>query len=210
MLYVSRFVSFLSWCDESRSVDYGEMKYGVVDTDDYQEEIVSYAVLTKAVFELGIPILGVERVTYANRSTGIEVTPYQDDRYCTRLMVKTKTVLGVDIRVFNGEITAILINESVMRDGVRVKLSDFGDKITVDTMLRCESVEPDDKSLIVELDDDVHVVGNIYYHNLPCVWFDVSNMSNVDFVRDCFGPKLSSAENCIIDSKGRIGRLSLD
>lgn len=111
MLFISRFVDYES--------------YGVVDTDDGVEEVISLQDVYRASYDLGLDIQGVRKDGKMLPLNHIRT--YQNPDTLTKLQVKTKVLHGVDITVYNGMITSLLIDINVMAQPARLRLSDYGE-----------------------------------------------------------------------------------
>lgn len=145
MLYVSRYV--------------GQTKYGVVDTDDGVETVVTYQDLTEYVINNGLDIKGVtigytvrkrRRVPYLS-----SVKVYQNDSFLTGKQAKTKTLRGVDIISNNGQIAQINVGADGLKQPVRIKLSDFGTSCGEYIFKHMPFLS--NNALTIELDDNVAV-----------------------------------------------------
>lgn len=137
--------------------------YGVVDTDDETETSVSWPELKDLVI---LHNLDVKGVTINNNIGGrymSAVTPWQDPRYYTQHHLKTKTLLGVDVRTWREFVTFIEADARVAKDGVRIRLSEFGSKMSGRTAIRWRNVEYlGVKQLFLILDDNLSII-----HNAP-------------------------------------------
>ena len=111
MLYISRFV--------------GQDHYGVVDTDDGDESIVSLSELYRLVYDVGLNILG----TMPNKAKSMpesSVHVFQPLDTVTRLQTKTKVLQGVDVKTYGEMITSISWVRDDIKEPVTLRLSDFG------------------------------------------------------------------------------------
>lgn len=171
MLYVSR--SFGSSC------------YGVVDTDDDVEETVEWVELCNAVLKHGLDIKGVQLGHNAIGAFVSSVIPYQDIRYYSQAQVKAKTLLGVDVRTYKGEITRIVADGNITPDCVRIRLSEFGNRITRSTGIHWFNNEYR-KKLILVLDDNIDIVDLTPSLCITGVTFDVSDITDEEFVTFCY------------------------
>lgn len=111
MLYISRFV--------------GYDHYGVVDTDDGIETIVSLSELRDIVCVQRIGICGVISDGSALRENMVFI--YQPQHTRSKLQIKTRVLKGIDIKVFGTMITSITLDEVSNDNIVDIRLSDFGD-----------------------------------------------------------------------------------
>lgn len=116
MLYLSRYI--------------GD-KYGIIDTDDNVETVVTWQELRRILL-LGINIVGVDyaivngfgRKKRILNVFGIE--PYQEASSVTGRLAKLKALSGVDIRLRGDTIISISWNADTIKKGIRVLLSDYG------------------------------------------------------------------------------------
>lgn len=125
MLYISRLV----WQDNSvdkYSPVHGFQSircYGVVDTDDNVEEVITRDDLEEAVRRrdidiAGVTMLGLQRLI-------IDVIPYQPKP--SPLQMKTLMIHHVNVIVFNSCITNITWRRDKIGKNACLRLSDFGD-----------------------------------------------------------------------------------
>lgn len=114
MLYFSRYVK----CSDI-------VRYGVVDTDDGFETLVNWDSLSDLVLNTGLHIKGVHRYD----EYGIKVRVYQPPEETTRLQVKTKTLKGVDVTIYNHEIVGVRFDASKIHSRVTIRLSDFANSL---------------------------------------------------------------------------------
>lgn len=113
MLYVSRYVS--------------RDTYGIVDTDDGQEEIVSEEELEGICCDLCLPVLGVTVYSGAACRYVESILPYQPSWTLTQLQIKTKVLRGVEVCTYQDMVTNVRWNNADIVAPVRIRLSDFGD-----------------------------------------------------------------------------------
>ena len=122
MLYISRCV--------------GRDKWGVVDTDDYVEEVVDKKQLNDIVLVKGIDIAGVTvgsgrisgKYGAGARGTYIRnVEVYQNPEYATRASAKAALLYGVDIKTSGKQIVSISVPGGLRKKLVKLRLSDFGE-----------------------------------------------------------------------------------
>lgn len=171
MLYVSR-----SFHDGS---------CGVVDTDDDVETRVSWQELNETVAELGLDIKGVTVQSVTDDSKIVaDIEPYQDSRYYTRLQLKTKTLLGVEVKTWRDEITFIRANNSVVKRDTFLRLSSFGS--TMSGM--CEIVWSypywsNGNILTLALDEHIKIVDKPLAVGVQGVRWDISDVENEELVR---------------------------
>ena len=177
MLYLSR--------------DFHNDHFGVVDTDDDTETVVSWNELSNAVIEDNIEIHGVKtnRVNKLDGSgsfTMIDtIYPYQDMRYYSKEQAKLKTLLGVDIRTWKGEVTLITIDSAVMPNMTQVRLSDYGKQVSglIDVMWKPTG---SGKSIILVLDNNIKIYGKPPVVGLRGVIWDISAITDFSVVRQMY------------------------
>lgn len=113
MLYISRRIS--------------NNAFGVVDTDDGSEDIMSRKEIREAVIKLGIKIEGVSIYKEADRNVYNirSIKPYQPTDSVSRQQVKAKVLRGVDIKKHGDVITGISVT-GINGQVPVVRLSDYG------------------------------------------------------------------------------------
>lgn len=168
MLYISRRASM--------------MVYGVVDTDDDVETKIHREDINTIVSQHNLHIEGV--VTGVTDNYVRELIPYQDMRYCRPVQVKTKALLGVDIRTYKDEISAILADDKLAKKYSSFRLSDFGAVVDWNVVSKCWL----GLSLIWELDDNITVTGKFTRHCglLEAGVIDIRNVSSEKIVEDVY------------------------
>ena len=152
-------------------------KFGVVDTDDYVEEVVSWMDLYSAVIETGLDIKGVQLGLNSSGKFISVALPYQDPKFCSTLQVKTRTLLGVDITVYRDEITRIVVDGTVAIKDTRIRLSDFGTRISSHSTISWKSNHNRSK-LILVVTDNVDIGGLAPSMCITDVVIDVSEVSD--------------------------------
>lgn len=155
----------------------GAAMFGVVDTDDGVENICTMDGLKEAVIDNGIDIKGVMLADGVEGPYIRLVIPYQDKRYQTALQAKTKTLQGVEVRVYNREITALLLDWTVLKNGTRVRLSDFGDYMCEYLPIRWSKNKLSGKQVIFVLDDKFEISGESCCIGNAGVVFDISEVT---------------------------------
>lgn len=118
MLYISRRI--------------GRNKFGIVDTDDYTEEVVDKYELAKLI-ELGIEVKGI-KLLETHRRHGqpcyrVSINVYQDAKYASASQAKMHALLGVTVNTSGTDITGISFSRERVADNVNVRLSDYGNKL---------------------------------------------------------------------------------
>lgn len=107
MLFVSRLI--------------GATNYGVVDTDDGVEEIITDVDLIR-ITKLGLEIKGIDADGFARC--------YQDPLTMSLLQIKTNAIDGVSVFVYKDYITSIRRSAPSLRPGTRIRLSQFGKRFS--------------------------------------------------------------------------------
>lgn len=149
MLYINRFV--------------GDGSYGVVDTDDGSETVISHSDLSKCCIELGLDIKGV---TIAKRTLSgggqadciFDVKVYQSDASLTSKQTKDLLLRGVDVKTYKGEIVSIEVKPGSVPVGYRLRLSDYGNSCG-EYILKSMPEYWNNPFLVLVLDDKVRING---------------------------------------------------
>lgn len=178
----------------SRVLAYGQ--YYVMDTDDSHESIVSLQDLKEAVIDLGIEIKGVHTTvdTIGERYVTF-VEPYQNPATSSRLQVKSKTLLGVDVVVHNDEIVAIRADWRIAPPHLTIRLSDYAKKMDGGTTVIWTNLAHETgsiKNLTVVVDDSFEFRGTVPSVFKDFVRWDVSEYHNDEAVKIMYSELLSS------------------
>lgn len=191
----------------SRSL--GSSRYGVADTDDDTEEIVTWGQLSDLVIRLKLDIKGA---VLGKNSGGVFLSvaePYQDMRQYTNLQVKTKTLLGVDVRTYHNEIVRIIINGEVAKADTTIRLSDFGKVMSNNVSIVRINAEGD-KKLTFVFDDKIAVAGVKPSMCMQGLRFDIRELNDEDTIEDMYEDMMMlgyiaqvSWERYIIDREDR-------
>lgn len=206
MLYVSRIV-----CKDDSEL------YGVYDTEDDTEQIVTWNDLDKIITKLNIHVGGTiidpESVEVGHPFMSYAF-PYQDEKYLIRDQIKAKTLIGVDITRWKDEVTAIEVDGKIIRGDMTIRLSDFGHKMSCVARLYVHPEAEGRGSLTVVLDRSVNIYGEVYSMLMSGIRWDISEIIDLEFIRKLhtfgwyhYGEKC--LKDYIIDRRGRIkdGRL---
>lgn len=140
MLFVSRFA--------------GRFSYGVVDTDDWSEEVVSSKDIIDAVRTHGIEILGTTLEYALSKQSKVSVSgirPYQLPERVTNLQVKTNLLHRVQVVVYRDVIANVTWCGDEILQPVAIRLSDFG-SVVGDRFLFCNQEYGSHKITLI-LDD---------------------------------------------------------
>ena len=165
MLYISRRVIQDAEMDDSLS-------FGVVDTDDGVETIVSEDQLEYIVNELHISVKGVAD----ERRFGLIVHPYQVPSTASRLQVKFKTLEKISLLTYNNAVTDVYWKSDELRHDVQLRLSDFGDQL--DDVFLYSKMEDKGPLVTFVLDDKLMVIRAYAFH---------SGVMSPSFVREAPG-----------------------
>lgn len=98
-----------------------DMLFGVVDTDDGSEEIVTLAYLGNACCYLGVPVSGV----LVERGELIQVKPWQSPDTYNSVQKKLAGLYGVEVNEYCGAISSIYFDGTDMKTVATVRLSDI-------------------------------------------------------------------------------------
>ena len=207
MLYISRQISLgdTSW----------ENEFGVVDTDDDVEEIVTWGSLSYTFRDVDIEVEGVT-YTKKRRSTDdgeykmvFDITPYQDVRYYSARQAKLKTLYGVDLRTWNGEITYLGVDFNKVPKGLSIRLSDFGQRIGY-LKIELTSVPNNPQPLTLVLDDKIKFNHLIAIEMTFDVILDFTEVTDDNLVNRCYDflepisvAGIDLMGKCLVDRKGR-------
>lgn len=117
MLFVSRYYRYSS--------------YGVVDTDDGVEEIVSVDTIKQAVFQYGLDIKGVTSTPGSKRVRAhlLNILAYQRECDLSAAQVKLLTLSGVELTTYCGLITSLRWRNYKGREPLQIRLSDYGTEV---------------------------------------------------------------------------------
>lgn len=163
MLYISRILQ--------------HERYGVVDSDDDTETIVTKRALLNYCGYLGLEIDGV----VVRRSIGApelyHVFVSHGPGVVSMKQIKAMTLLGVDIIIRKDEIVAINGDASKASKNVVIRLSDYASKLFGNVMIAWKSTEYC-RVLRIVFDDRIEIVdklGKLDYH---CVQYDLREVSD--------------------------------
>lgn len=197
MLYVSRRV--------------GVRSYGVVDTDDDVETIVKGSDLGNMVLVDKVEIVGVKLSSGANGTyiRGFEM--YQDPRYYTALQAKYKTLKGIDIRTYKGEITYIALDGDRMELEERIVLSKFGKCMSWKVQFIWKGRQCKEQRVILVIDDNIEMLGDVTECCLEGAAWDVSECHNEELVTKMYTDAFDIEDlddlvidNFIVDNRERM------
>lgn len=100
-------------------------RYGVVDTDDGKESIMSTSEIKKAVIELGFQIAGVTVKSTRQGWTLEKIVAYQPPKSVSTKQVKAKVMQGVDVSKNGDVVVGISVTPRTIQP-LSIRLSDFG------------------------------------------------------------------------------------
>lgn len=145
MLYLSRFVD--------------STHYGIADTDDDSEEVVRIVKLAEAA-SYNIKVEGID----ARRVNAIEV--YQPVDTLSLFQLKTKVVLGVDIKIYHGIISSVRWDKGNITSPVTIRLSDYGKSCAC--FILTGNKQEDGHKVTIVLDDSLEFSKETFnLHPLP-------------------------------------------
>lgn len=131
MLFISRFVSLREGL-EAWSKD--NTKVGVVDTDDWSEDIILGQRLRQLVHDHKLQIGGVRTAIIEGEYHVQTYRPYQHSSFIIPQQAKLKMLYDIEITRYRERITSIYWKPSELPMDVSIRLSDFG-KSCGDSML---------------------------------------------------------------------------
>lgn len=187
MLYVSRLV----W-DETKPTLEDCEQYGIVDTDDDTETIVSMNELTNIVHTHNIPIAGVTKVEIGSGNFTSKVEIYQHEKYCSSLQTKLKVMCGVDIRTYKDEITYLVADDSQARASTSIRLSSYGKRMHWQSPIGWINYMYEN-ILVLVLDDNFEMMGPRPELFISGVVWDISQVTNKKLVDSMYKVLLSDA-----------------
>ena len=195
MLYVSRY-------------DIGD-KYGICDSDDMVEEVVTFAKVSYNSYTLGIKIHGVEikeekdEIWDELHVRVRRIFAYQVPEYSTRQQAKLKTLYGIDVKVWDGMVTSVTCDERRVSAPVRLRLSDFAAECG-SCIFHCNQ-DIGFHKLIVVLDDKItfgqyifNSKSDDYYHpgkSKLGIAIDVSEVSDDEQARFAYNSYIHGSRN---------------
>lgn len=190
-------------------------KYGIVDSDDGIETLITRDELKEIVLVNNLEIRGVSVITTIDGVKDIRVRlPQQEPSTLVGSQVRMKVLTGVNITVFNGEITAIQIDNKFLQDRQRIRLSKFGNKMSIRVKTYFKGFPPysDTKAVVFVLDDKIEIVGRLIdFYSVKHVVYDISKVTNPDVVRMFYTTLKNSMmrinygfESFVIDRKDRM------
>lgn len=197
MLYLSR-----SFHDDS---------FGVVDTDTDVEAKVSFNELINMAVKCNIKIEGVQIGNSAVKNLAFisSITAYQDPKYYSKEQAKLKTLFGIDICTFRGEIVNMVIDGDVFPGSLNVRLSKYGKMMDGRTNIGWHQ-HKDGQVVTLVLDDNLNIVGEAPFVGLKGIRWDVSEVSDEKLIREMYMQLATEGvsdmfwHNFIIDSKNRV------
>lgn len=190
MLYVSRILGIGS--------------YGVVDTDDYVEEQVAWGKLVECCIFLGMDIKGCVLGENDGGKFIQSVHPYQDERYVSRLIVKTKAMLGVEITVYEDVIVNILIDGAIMPKGTTIRLSEYASSIDRYAGIGWTRFENRRDPVVFVLDDNIDFSKLSFKQALTDILYDISDVTNESAIVNVYMELLDMAFTLNIKFADRI------
>lgn len=159
----------------------GEHHYGVVDTDDGVETIVTDAEIRSVVFKYGIKIEGVLE-GHRNDSLYL-IRPVHGPGSQSKLQLKWKALYGIDVVIYDEEIQYVSRDDIVYQKDIALRVSDLACKFSGHALLMING----NQLLTFVVDDKVE-----FTHCLPQAGFgafnigwDISELSN-DGLADVF------------------------
>lgn len=197
------------------SQNYGDHLYGVVDSEDDTEEIVSIDKLHDIV-NLGVSIKGVKTRTIVTSDGVVKsiyfVSPVQNPETMTAAQTKLAVLSRVNVCVYHDIVTSVKWDTNEIMSPVTIRLSDYG-HILGRLAFSNNTLDDGGNKLTVILDDKFHIHQNTIpqartFSQLGVV-FDLRELTHEQVarvvywgVRGEFDP-----DSRIIDSPERMKRL---
>lgn len=177
MLYLSRIVS-------SRTASI--VKYGIVDTDDDTETMITWEELCDIVIHKHIDIKGVVVMSMMSGNYISDTYPYQDMRYYSAKQARTKTLQGVDVRVWRNKVTCIIADGNMAKSGVKIRLSDFGTELCSRAYIGWLNTKEFGAMMTIVLDDKITSI-DCSAHHVNGVRWDISEVTNQSILDSLLG-----------------------
>lgn len=152
-------------------------KYGVVDTDDDTETIVTERELLVYCGSLNMKIKGVALKRFANSISIHSISIIQDPSRASLYQAKAKALLGVDIVIRKDEIVSILVNYEMAAEDTVIRLSDYAHYLSGAAPIGWKPAHMF-KSLRLIFDDKLEVVGDITSIEPLGVCYDIREFSD--------------------------------
>lgn len=144
------------------SQNYGNYRYGIVDSEDDSEEIVSIDELHDIV-NLGVSIRGVKtnitETSGGTMRTIYHVFPVQNPETMTVAQTKLAVLSKVHVCVYHDTVTSVTWNPNEIIKPVTIRLSDYG-RVLGHLALSNNFADDGGSKLIVILDDKFHIHQN--------------------------------------------------
>ena len=220
MLYISRHVYCKNLSARYRQFQsyQGHHAFGVVDSDDGVEELVTRDDLEEIVRNQCIDVAGVEIMSPSRLI--LQILPYQGENPSSVLQTKLSVLRHVNITVYNSTITSFLFRRDKLADGTRVRLSDFADScgdflmygnmslaagpiVTIVLDDKIKSIT--DYSFRLDSGNEVSSLGVSAVSSLD-VMFDLSELTNFELARSVYKQVLAykgEPLKAVIDSEER-------
>lgn len=201
MLYISRFTH------PDEIVD--SKLYNVADTDDDTETAVDMIDLVDAVINRGLDIKGVIVSTFMGNRTVQGVETYQNPAFSSFMHAKLKTLCGIEVRCYKGEIVTIVADCKITRGDARLRLSDWGSSMAWNVPIGW--MNHDSRSrLIIVLDDKITMIGRQPQVGSIWVRWDIKDLTDESLVYDIYrslrtnaGVHPANFNNCVFDNEER-------
>lgn len=165
--------------------------YGVVDTEDNREDLMTTSEIRHAVIDIGITIKGVSLTGNRGGRVGLKaIEVYQSAGAGSRVETKAKVLYGLDIKKTGDVVSSIMVRQGVSCGTVR--LSTLGTKFGA-YVFKSGNVQGD---VIFELDDSVEIDKRTFkdWWKFSGIVFDlrqVTNMKIVDAVLDAIDMRVN-------------------
>lgn len=201
----------------SRSFEYGT--FGVVDTDDNVEEVVSGEMLKELVCEVGLEIFGASRVEYPSGNMEFHIFPYQVEPDDTVLQTKLRTLFGVEVVKNKGVVVGISLRNARLPRDMSIRLSDLGD-FYGECILDWDFKDYSGPKLTLVVDDNIKQVHPMtFYPPISGLGFsndvsgfvlDVRGLSDEELLYEIYNCAYAfegDPKDAIIDREDRVARM---
>lgn len=146
----------------------GVNRFGVIDTEDGHEDVLTGEEIQEAVLSLGIDIKGVEshfrpRNGKPTNRKYVTISVYQNEECMQTRQIKLSVLQGLELKVNGDEITSVFWKSLKDKNPCTVRLSDYGTRCADYLFSEVKEYAYGAKSfLTIVLDDKIEVKGKTF------------------------------------------------
>lgn len=170
MLFISRDIDASHWA--------------IVDSETGAEQVASRAQIEALIAKTDIEIAGVDITVgkSGHRWVG-NIRPWQDPTKYTGKQAKMRTLLGVDVRTYNREITYIGVDCNLVRKSLKLRLSEFGSKVNWDIRIHSSNIDAHSNlTVTLVFDDNIDIIGKSRTYFPTNMLIDISELTSTYLV----------------------------